>query len=486
MKIAIIQCDVRAGDIRGNAEILASLAKQCDGADLCVAPGLALSGPLAPCVFNMPDFRAALVKGEADLARQIETMPPLVYGGADGCRLLQNGTAIAPQGDFFLHGSRIRCLAPDGKDKPREGQADIVCWPAAIPFVGKEMDLAPMRALAEKNRAWLVMANLYGGYDGVIYPGGSLILDSIGRLRAAAPLFAESVLVADGQADFSLCEMPKWNRLEAVLDALVLGLRDFVRKCGARSVLLGLSGGMDSALVAALAVEALGAKNVTGLIMPSPFSSAGSVTDSVELAENLGIESMELPIGELMKGFDAALAPVYEHFAPQSGDVTGQNIQARIRGMLLSAASNRSGALVLNTGNKSEAAMGYFTLYGDSAGALAVLGDLYKTEVYEIAALINEKAGKKLIPQNIFDKAPSAELAPDQKDSDSLPPYCELDAALRKLPESLAGDEKAIEARQRLFGAEFKRRQCPPALVVSENPLGGCLRPIAGKVDFGG
>ena len=175
---------------------------------------------------------------------------------------------------------------------------------------------------------------------------------------------------------------------------------------------------------------------------------------------------------------------VYGLFAKKDGDVTGENIQARIRGLLLSAASNRSGALVLNTGNKSEAAMGYFTLYGDSTGALAVIGDLYKTEVYALAALVNDRAGRKLIPQNIFDKAPSAELAPNQKDEDSLPPYNELDEALRKVFDGTADDAASRQARARLFKNEFKRRQCPPALIVSDSPLAACRRPVAGRMDL--
>ncbi len=185
-----------------------------------------------------------------------------------------------------------------------------------------------------------------------------------------------------------------------------------------------------------------------------------------------------------MAGFDRALEPVYGLFAKKDGDVTGENIQARIRGLLLSAASNRSGALVLNTGNKSEAAMGYFTLYGDSTGTLAVIGDLYKTEVYALAALVNDRAGRKLIPQNIFDKAPSAELAPNQKDEDSLPPYNELDEALRKVFDGTADDAASRQARARLFKNEFKRRQCPPALIVSDSPLAACRRPVAGRMDL--
>lgn len=484
MKIAVIQCDVMAGDPGGNAEIIAEAAKKCAGADLCVAPALALAGPLEPCVLKSPDFQEVLSSREVELARALESSPPLVYGGSNGCRLLQNGIAISPGGEFFLQGKRVSCrpLVGDDAGTGAELQADFVCCPAAIPFDGHPLPVERLGALAKQS--WLVMANLVGGYDSAIYPGGSLAIDDHGRLRNYAPAFAESVIMVDDQEDFLLREMPAWNRMDAILQALVLGIRDFTRKCGAKGVLLGLSGGMDSALVAALAAEAIGAENVTGLMMPSPFSSAGSVEDSRELAANLGIKTLELPIGDLMACFDRALEPVYGLFAKKDGDVTGENIQARIRGLLLSAASNRSGALVLNTGNKSEAAMGYFTLYGDSAGALAVIGDLYKTEVYELAGLVNDRAGKKLIPQNIFDKAPSAELAPNQKDEDSLPPYNQLDEALRKVFAGAADDDVSRGARGRLFQNEFKRRQCPPALIVSDSPLAACHRPIAGRMGF--
>lgn len=486
MKIGIIQCDVVAGDPGGNAEIIAAAAKKCVGADLCVAPAFALSGPVEPCVLRSPDFLGALAAREGELARALETEPPLVHGGANGCRLLQNGVALSPVGEFFLQGKRLVCLPLVGDDIgiPAKILADIVCCPAAIPFAGRSMPFESLGALAQKHRSWLVMANLVGGYGGAIYPGASLAIDDHGRLRESAPEFEESVILADDQADFSSPETSAWNRMEAIWRALVLGIRDFVGKCGAKGVLLGLSGGMDSAVVAALAAEALGAENVTGLMMPSPFSSAGSLEDSRELAANLGLKTLELPIGDLMAGFDRALEPVYGLFAKKDGDVTGENIQARIRGLLLSAASNRSGALVLNTGNKSEAAMGYFTLYGDSTGALAVIGDLYKTEVYQLAALINERAGRELIPRNIFAKAPSAELAPNQKDEDSLPPYAELDAALEKVLAGEADDDVSRGARNRLFRNEFKRRQCPPALVVSDTPLAACRRPIGGRIVF--
>ncbi|MDE5879972.1 MAG: NAD(+) synthase, partial [Desulfovibrio sp.] len=282
---------------------------------------------------------------------------------------------------------------------------------------------------------------------------------------------------------------------ESCWRALVLGTRDYVRKCGAARVLLGLSGGMDSALVACVAAEALGPENVTGVLMPSPHTSLASVEDAEALARNLGMETLTVPIAGLMAAFADALGPGLERFPAWPGDVTEENLQARIRGTLVTSLANRARALVLNTGNKSEVAMGYCTLYGDAVGALAVIGDLTKTQVYALGRWLNAWKGRELIPEAIFVKAPSAELRPGQKDTDSLPPYEVLDPLLERLlapgrsqgeAESGAGGEDAAlaaDVRRRLFAAEFKRRQLPPALRVSGVPFGqdGWQAPTAGR-----
>lgn len=373
---------------------------------------------------------------------------------------------------------------------------DAIVHMAASPFcVGaQEAGEHMLSHVAARHHVHLFSVNLVGGNDSRIYSGQSLAFDPVGRTLARGKAFEEDVLLVDtacAQNDKvlePLCQSAE----EACWRALTLGTRDFVRKCGAERVIVGLSGGMDSALVCCIAAEALGADKVTGVLMPSPYSSQGSVIDSRQLAENLGVATMTLPIEPLMSAFETALAPGLALFAERPGDVTFENVQARIRGTLLTSLGNRAGALVLNTGNKSEGAMGYCTLYGDSVGALGVIADLTKTQVYAVARWYNEHRGAAVIPQNVFDKAPSAELRPGQKDADSLPPYEELDPILERLladPDSGAGagqdtplTQTCLEVRDKLFRAEFKRRQEPLALQVSRVPFGaGWQAPVAGR-----
>ena len=269
--------------------------------------------------------------------------------------------------------------------------------------------------------------------------------------------------------------------------ALVLGVRDYVSKSGFTSVLLGLSGGIDSALVAAVAAEALGPDNVLAVLMPSPYSSAGSVSDAQALADGLGLRTVTLPIADLMGAYDTALAPAFAGLAP---DVTEENIQARIRGNLLMALSNKFDALLLTTGNKSELAVGYCTIYGDMSGGLAVISDVPKTMVYAVARWLNERRDAEVVPRAIIDKPPSAELRPDQTDQDSLPPYEVLDAILALLIEehlgvaeiAARGYDEAIVARVvRLVSVnEFKRKQAAPGIKVTDRAFGmGWRMPIA-------
>lgn len=349
--------------------------------------------------------------------------------------------------------------------------------------------------VAARHHVHLFSVNLVGGNDSRVYSGQSLAFDPTGQLLARGKAFAEDVLVvetagsAPGGASGGKAPEPLSSCVEENLwHALTLGTRDFVRKCGAAKVIVGLSGGMDSSLVCCVAVEALGAENVTGVLMPSPYSSEGSVSDAHSLAQNLGIRTVTLPIESVMKVFEQALAPGLELFTSRPGDTTFENLQARIRGVVLSSLANRAGALVLNTGNKSEAAMGYSTLYGDTVGALAVIGDLTKTQTYAVARWYNEYRQAEVIPQQVFDKAPSAELRPGQKDEDSLPPYGQLDPVLEELLLPGASSAAAnisplrLEVRNRLFAAEFKRRQEPLALFVSRVPFGaGWQAPVAGR-----
>jgi NAD+ synthetase len=307
-----------------------------------------------------------------------------------------------------------------------------------------------------------------------------MALSANGEPLARAPLFRESLLMADVVGKHKGSIAAGLEQEEELWQAIMLGIRDFSRKCGFRKAVLGLSGGVDSALVAAIAAEALGPENVTGLLMPSPYSSQSSLDDGKALAENLGIAAHVLPVMPMLEAYDRTFSEV---FAEGLAGVTEENIQARIRGSLLMAYSNRFGALLLSTGNKSEAAVGYGTLYGDLCGGLAPIADLYKFQVYALCRLHNAAKPQFAIPESILDKAPSAELRPDQKDSDSLPPYEILDPLLKDIVENGENLSRLVEKGydRAMAGdvlrlvrlAEFKRHQAPPALNLSRRGFGG-------------
>ena len=333
-----------------------------------------------------------------------------------------------------------------------------------------------MTKIVETLNASLVYVNRVGGEGPYLYGGGSLAMNAAGGVLAQLPYFQEACRTVDMQSlDTEADEKPE--AVELVYEALVCGLRDYFRKNGLQRAVLGLSGGIDSALVATLAVDALGAENVHGLLMPSQYSTDHSVADAIELANNLGMSYDIVAIAPLFEAFRQSLAPVFDGRAE---DVTEENLQARIRGVLVMSYANKFGALALNTTNRSEAAMGYGTLYGDSCGALAVIGDLYKTEVYQLSEWINRNGIR--IPQNSIDKAPSAELRPGQKDSDSLPDYAVLDAILNLyLDEDMCEDEIVEEgydrdtvrlAIRKTRQNEWKRLQFAPQLKVSPMSFG--------------
>ena len=385
----------------------------------------------------------------------------------------------------------------------------------------------------------LVYLNQVGGNDELVFDGASFVVDADGTLLGQGPVCKEALLLWDagdprgswrelpldrGSQDAGPLARPAGRgprqvqpeapsplmaatraqtaapaEMEQLLRALVLGVGDYARKCGFKGALLGLSGGIDSALVAVIAAAALGADRVKALRLPSPWSSQGSLDDAQALADRLGLDLQTLPIASLMQGFDQALTPVLEH--PPSG-VTAENLQSRIRGTLLMALANQQGRLLLSTGNKSELAVGYCTLYGDMNGGLAVIGDLYKTTVFDLCDWIDGPDASpcrrdlglppegELIGRAIRTKPPSAELRPDQKDSDSLPDYAVLDPLLRRIIESMATPEQLIAGgtdpvlAERVQGllrrAEFKRRQAPPVLKISSRSFGGGWRmPIA-------
>ena len=333
----------------------------------------------------------------------------------------------------------------------------------------------------------IVFVNLLGGNDGIIFDGSSIVADASGRIIMQAPPFEEFVGTVDLDSGIPDTRCLPGDDIETVRQALVLGIHDYARKNNFTKVILGLSGGIDSAVVAALAVEALGAENVLAAMMPSPYSSPGSIEDSVDLSRCLGIETIEKPISEAFHVLRNELGLP----EPQAGSNSHavENLQSRLRGNILMTISNAENRLLLSTGNKSELALGYCTLYGDTNGGLAVIGDVLKTEVYELARLYNRE--RQIIPQSIIDKRPSAELAPGQFDDQSLPPYDQLDPILKLYFEQKASPEEIIAAghETRLVydilnqvespANEFKRRQLPPTLIISRNAIGiGRRRPI--------
>jgi NAD+ synthase (glutamine-hydrolysing) len=346
-----------------------------------------------------------------------------------------------------------------------------------------------LAAIARRHGKPVLMVNQVGGNDSLVFDGSSLALGRDGQVIAQAASFEEDLIFIDTESLTGDMHPVTDNEDEAIFRALLLGTRDYVRKCGFSRVIIGLSGGIDSALVATIAVEALGKENVLGIGMPSPYSSQGSIDDSRQLAENLGIRFEIIPISPLFSEYNQSLASLFTGLQP---DITEENIQSRIRGNLLMALSNKFNSLVLTTGNKSEMSTGYCTLYGDMVGALAVIGDVVKTEVYALCRHLNRE--REIIPASIIDKPPSAELRPDQKDTDSLPPYHILDPILEAYVERYETPEQIavalnvdIELVRRVVKlverSEYKRQQAAPVLKVTTKAFGmGRRFPIAVKV----
>ena len=359
----------------------------------------------------------------------------------------------------------------------------------------REVRLEMLSALARRHGAYVAMTNQVGGNDSLIFDGNSLAVAPDGEVVAQAASFTEDLVVFETKADsFASLRNDKQEggdeaEIKATWDALVLGTRDYVRKCGFSKALIGLSGGIDSALVAAIAVEALGAENVTGIGMPGEYSSEGSKDDARDLAGRLGFQFEMLPIHDPFQAVMNTLEPM---FAGTSFGLAEENVQSRLRGLLLMALSNKFGALVLTTGNKSEMSVGYCTLYGDMVGALAVIGDVMKTRVYALSRYANRE--REIIPRATIEKAPSAELRPDQKDTDSLPPYEVLDPILEAYverywsAEQIAADQQVdVELVRQVLKlverSEYKRQQAAPVLKVTRKSFGmGRRFPIAVKV----
>jgi NAD+ synthase (glutamine-hydrolysing) len=374
--------------------------------------------------------------------------------------------------------------------------AEVMINCSASPFVVGKQDfrIQLFGSQAKQFGTPLIYVNQVGGNDELVFDGCSMVFDAHGNLIAQAKDFEEDLLIVDLPDAGGTGSQPVHGRLsthaaglESIYKALVLGLRDYCRKCGFRGVVLGLSGGIDSALVCALAVAALGPDAVTGVAMPSRFSSDHSVNDARSLAQNLGIAFHVVPIEPAHAAFEQMLAPA---FAGRAADLTEENVQARVRGNVLMSFSNKFGSLLLTTGNKSEVAVGYCTLYGDMCGGLAVISDVPKTTVWELSRWINQHAGRELIPVSSIDKVPSAELRPNQTDQDSLPPYDVLDGIIFRLIEEEKSVRQVIadgfdpatvlRVTKLIDRSEYKRRQMAPGLKVTSRAFGfGRRMPIA-------
>ncbi|MGN1038488.1 MAG: NAD(+) synthase, partial [Mailhella sp.] len=414
----------------------------------------------------------------------------------------QNGIIRIPGGPvFYLPESEPAWAHQEALERLRNSRTvssiNAVLFTASDLFLPETQEKNEMHcaALASLWNLPVLTVRQCGAVDSFIYSGKSSVIDSSGTVVARASSFEEAAIAVDlgpdgvrassialeGETLPDLIQ-PVPERPEAIFRAASLGVKDYVHKCGMKGVVLGLSGGMDSALVACIAAEALGPENVLAVLMPSRWSTDHSESDAELLAKNLGIETKTARITPIMDAFDTVLSPLFSSLSAVENDLTADNIQPRIRGSLLMAFANRMGRAVLGTGNKSENATGYCTLYGDTVGAIEPLGDIYKTEVYTVARWYNEMRGREIIPENIFTKAPSAELHPGQVDEDNLPPYHVLDAILRELLENAANPETLVipgipddvirSVVRRLAASEFKRHQSPPALKLSSCTLG--------------
>ncbi len=401
---------------------------------------------------------------------------------------------------------------------------DLILNISASPYtVGKQkLREAMLQHAAIRYQKPIIYANQIGGNDDLIFDGNSVAFNSQGEVVCRAGGFKTDLVIVEfepkkqdlvaqlsdnptsdpplpplhkggSQKPKLIAPLPECDD-EEIWNALLLGVGDYVRKCGFGKIVLGLSGGIDSALVAAIASAAIGKENVLGVLMPSPYSSDHSVNDALKLAENLGIQTQILPIGDLMQDYDKTLEPL---FAGTSFGIAEENIQSRIRGNLLMAIANKFGHLLISTGNKSEMAVGYCTLYGDMNGGLAAIADVPKTRVYSLCQWLNSQAESEIIPQNIITKAPSAELKPGQTDQDSLPPYDILDDILQRFIQQhqspaqivAAGHDAAVVDKvvKLVARAEFKRRQAPPGLKITDRAFGtGWRMPIASRWVLGG
>lgn len=545
MRVALVQLNTIVGDVGGNvARVLDAMNRaRSERADLVVFPELCVSG-YPPR--DLVERTAFIRQCEAGLERirtatQASASPGVIVGlplpsRAETGKGVTNSAVMLAGGKVLHRHDKLLLPTYDVFDEARYFEPAETCEPfefagekiglsicedawndpalfrrrpyavdpiqmlasrgarlminiSASPFaVGKEGFRAELMAShARRHHTPFVFVNLIGANDELVFDGRSLVLDARGHIASMLPSFEEGMTVVDTNADGTEKPYQAMEEIESMRRALVLGARDYFAKCGFTRAVVGLSGGIDSALTLCLAAEALGSSNVMGVAMPSPFSSPASLDDARALAANLRVELEVIPIADVMSGYDAALAPAFKN---KPRDVTEENLQARIRGNLLMALSNKFGSLVLSTGNKSELAVGYCTLYGDMSGGLALISDVPKTSVYRLAALYNRE--REIIPRSTLEKAPSAELRPGQKDTDTLPPYEILDPILDLyLEDGLSTDEIVARGFERATVEwivravrvnEYKRRQAAPGIKVTSKAFGvGRRFPVAAR-----
>ena len=548
MKIAIAQLNPTIGDISNNAQQILAAATTAvqQNARLLLTPELSLCGYPPRDLLLYPNFVKLMSQELTAIARQLpENLAVLVgtvasnpHAATKGQKPLYNSMALLDGGEvrqifhkrllptydvfdedrYFEPGYEANLFTLEGikigvsicedlwNDEQFWGRrsyevnpmaelsqlgVDVIVNLSASPYtVGKQkLREAMLRHAATSSHQPILYVNQVGGNDDLVFDGNSVAFNGEGEIVCRAQDFATDLVVVDLE-NMTPKHSPKSKEEESnqeIYRALVLGVKDYARKCGFKRAILGLSGGIDSALVAAIASEALGAENVLGVLMPSPYSSGHSVSDALDLVGNLGIKNQKVAIQPAMTAYDQILEPM---FAGTEFGIAEENIQSRIRGNLLMAIANKFGYLLLSTGNKSEMAVGYCTLYGDMNGGLAVIADVPKTRVFSLCRWLNRE--QEVIPHNIITKPPSAELKPDQKDSDSLPPYEVLDDILDRIicqHQSISAiiaaghDRPTVERVMKLVTrAEFKRRQAPPGIKITDRAFGtGWRMPIASR-----
>ena len=543
MKIALAQINTTVGDFAGNVDRIVKFAR-CAAerkADLVVFHELAICGYPPRDLVEKPEF---IQRSQAALERLATLLPdiPALVGyvrrsnvrqgkaAADAAALLHNkkvaldySKILLPFYDVFdesryfepgntaglytLQGQKIgvticediwndkyfwktQLYKRDPAEETVAAGAKIIINIASSPFSTEKIQLRHdmLKTLALHHKLPVVYVNQVGGNDQLVFDGSSMAFNARGELCARAKSFEEDLVIFDTEDGAHEIHQAPASETEAVYQALLLGMRDYVSKCGFSKVIVGLSGGIDSSLVATLAADALGPENVLGISMPGPYSSSGSIRDADALARNLEIDFRVIPMTAI---FEKYLTTLDSAFEGRPRDVTEENIQARVRGNILMALSNKLGSLVLSTGNKSELAVGYCTLYGDMAGGLAAIADVPKTMVYDLARYAN-RSGER-IPSASLEKAPSAELRPNQTDQDTLPPYEVLDVILKAFIEENLSAEEIVQKHKldrelvrqtirRVNNAEYKRQQAAPALKVTAKAFGmGRRYPIAQK-----